>query len=317
MNTMLDNLMESREFSGFLFQNLSSAIFILDKDLRVRRVNDTYRALFQKEEADVLDQLCGNSIGCAFAVEEGKPCGTTTECGTCSLRKCLVDGSVPEGMPVQSASITRDFYIGGRPVRKHFRVRTRNIAYAGENMSIVSIDDVTELEEQKERIREMADHDYLTGLYNRRSLFEYGGKLYENALRGSFYLAVAMIDIDFFKKINDSYGHDAGDSVLSAAAGLLRGHMREADIVSRFGGEEFCLIFSVRQVANVFPVMEKLRRAVEENAFLFNGERIPVTVSIGVTFSLEDSLGAMISSADRMLYRAKEEGRNRVVVFRA
>jgi diguanylate cyclase (GGDEF)-like protein len=317
MPHVLDHLMESREFNEFLFQNLSAAVFILDKDLRVQKVNTSYRTLFRKDEDVVINQLCGNSIGCAFAVEEGKPCGSTSQCSVCTLRQCLVNGIPAKGGTSYSTYISRNFYIDGSSVSKHFKVTTKWIVYHDADLAIVSIDDVTELEEQKQKIRELADRDSLTGLYNRRSLFDYGVKVFENALRGNRYLAVAMIDMDLFKNINDSYGHEAGDLALTALADVFRSQMREGDLVARYGGDEFCILFSVKRTSDAYLVMDKIRSAVGEKGFYYQNSRVAATVSCGVTFSLEESLDAMIRTADRMLYLAKEKGRDRVVVFEA
>jgi diguanylate cyclase (GGDEF)-like protein len=161
-------------------------------------------------------------------------------------------------------------------------------------------------------IQEQANRDYLTKLYNRRYLFEAGNALYSNAKRGNIQLSIAMIDIDFFKKINDTYGHDIGDKAIVAVAQAISKHFRATDIVARMGGEEFCII-AVNNNAT-FDTMNRLRLFIEAMTVpLEDKTTISFTVSIGVTTTLGNSLDEMINHSDEALYKAKHSGRNQVV----
>lgn len=161
-------------------------------------------------------------------------------------------------------------------------------------------------------IKDASNTDYLTGLYNRRYFFELGTKLYASAKRGKVPLTIAMIDIDFFKNINDSYGHDAGDMVLKRLAHLLKYRFRESDIVARFGGEEFCIMMYNLDSVNSRNVFEELRKNIEGLEIDLDKEKLKFTVSIGVCSKLMGSLDEMIKMSDAMLYQAKDEGRNKV-----
>ncbi|MCU0822299.1 MAG: diguanylate cyclase, partial [Spirochaetes bacterium] len=161
-------------------------------------------------------------------------------------------------------------------------------------------------------IKEASNTDYLTGLYNRRYFFELGSKLYANAKREHLELTVSMIDIDYFKKINDTYGHDAGDLVLQKLALSLKSRFRESDIVCRFGGEEFCIMMCNMGNANSQNIFEELRKKIDSIKINIGDETIKITVSIGICSKLMSSLYEMIKMADAMLYQAKEEGRNRI-----
>ena len=86
---MLENLYNSTEFYEFLLNNITTAVFLVDSEFSVKAVNESLKSLLGKEENDIINQLCGNSLGCAFAVEENKPCGTTSKCSTCTLRECI------------------------------------------------------------------------------------------------------------------------------------------------------------------------------------------------------------------------------------
>ena len=163
-------------------------------------------------------------------------------------------------------------------------------------------------------IQEQANRDFLTKLYNRRYLFDMGNALFSSAKRNSIKIMIAMVDIDFFKRINDTYGHDVGDMAIVAVAQAISRHFRTTDIVARMGGEEFCIV----AVNNDAPVetMNRLRLDIEGLAIPLNEkESIHLTVSIGVSTTLCNTLEEMINHSDEALYKAKQGGRNQVVLF--
>ena len=162
-------------------------------------------------------------------------------------------------------------------------------------------------------IREYSQRDYLTGLYNRRFFFDTARKIFAGAARKHLDLAATMIDIDFFKKVNDTYGHDAGDVVLKEVSYLLDARFRESDILARFGGEEFCVLTPNMNPDQVVPVLDEIRQSVEDLQIKVGETTIQVTVSVGVCPYRLESLELMIEEADKRLYDAKHGGRNRVV----
>ncbi|MFC4729174.1 diguanylate cyclase [Coralloluteibacterium thermophilus] len=162
-------------------------------------------------------------------------------------------------------------------------------------------------------LQDLATRDFLTGLANRRSLFERGQALFLQTREADRPLAVAMLDIDFFKKVNDSVGHDGGDVALKAVAGAVAQHAGPQDLAARLGGEEFCLLLPDRDAASAAVLLDGLRRHVEELAVPFEGGTIALTVSIGLCAGHRESLHAMLAEADRALYLAKAAGRNRLV----
>jgi diguanylate cyclase (GGDEF)-like protein len=161
---------------------------------------------------------------------------------------------------------------------------------------------------------EAATTDFLTGLVNRRQLLRLGVPLVAGAHRAGTPLAVAMLDIDHFKRINDTWGHDAGAKVLRRVAALLRERFRTSDVVARFGGEEFCIIATNLDRDAARKLFDAFRSLLEEQVFEIQGQRVPVTVSIGVTSIVADNVDAMISAADAQLFRAKQGGRNRTEI---
>ena len=163
-------------------------------------------------------------------------------------------------------------------------------------------------------IREMAERDFLTGLYNRRAFFSIVNKLFAGAKRGKKSIVVAMMDIDHFKKCNDTFGHDAGDEVIRFVARAIAKRVRESDIVARFGGEEYCVVCVDMEQGSIRKVFEEIRTTIEDSVIAAGEHEIRVTVSIGVCSILKDSLDEMIITSDRMLYQAKEQGRNQVML---
>jgi len=169
-----------------------------------------------------------------------------------------------------------------------------------------------------ERLKEQSYIDQLTGLYNRRFLEEILPKLTKQILRRNSSLGILMIDVDNFKQINDTYGHDAGDEVLARIGELIKKSVRESDYVIRYGGEEFMVILVDIQKDSSQDVAEKIRKIIENTDINFGGQEITPTVSIGVAEFPHDSgdIYHVIKFADIALYRAKKDGKNRVVRFR-
>ena len=163
---------------------------------------------------------------------------------------------------------------------------------------------------------ELAVTDSLTGLYNRRYLETHLTSLIEHFINRGKSLAVLAVDVDFFKPINDTYGHDAGDKVLQELAVRIRENTRTIDLCCRTGGEEFVLVLPSTNMAAAHVIAERLRKSIASKLFTVGQTpAIPVTVSIGVAAlnNVEDTLDKLLKRADSALYAAKREGRNRVV----
>ena len=176
---------------------------------------------------------------------------------------------------------------------------------------------ISELEEAKQQLKEQANRDYLTGLYNRRYFNEIAQDLINISKRERKPFSVIILDIDKFKSINDTYGHGIGDDVIKMLSQLLIESTRESDIVSRFGGEEFALLLPFTDKNGAFKIAEKLRMTVENKRInIGNGKIIRFTISLGVDCILntDENISQSLDRADEALYVAKESGRNKVVV---
>lgn len=166
------------------------------------------------------------------------------------------------------------------------------------------------LEEMKSKLEVLSSTDDLTGVYNRRKLDEEITKEIARARRTDGTFSLMMIDIDYFKTINDLYGHLVGDEVLIKMAKFLQGEIRLEDTIGRFGGEEFIIVLTNTNVAMASNKAEYLRNEIESMSF---SEKARITVSIGVTeFKSEDDIFTIINRSDKFLYEAKEQGRNSV-----
>ncbi len=165
-----------------------------------------------------------------------------------------------------------------------------------------------------EEAQNMALTDSLTGLYNRRGLFEIGRLEFSRAIRNNQPFAALMVDIDHFKRVNDLYGHAIGDQALQGLARHLNSITRDIDIVGRYGGEEFVILLSETPLQVAREIAERLRSAVENSSLATDSGNLRVTISVGVAaFSRETpDLETLIARADQALYLAKHKGRNRV-----
>ncbi|HEY0469225.1 MAG TPA: GGDEF domain-containing protein [Polyangiaceae bacterium] len=164
-----------------------------------------------------------------------------------------------------------------------------------------------------EEIYRMTIVDGLTQIHNKRYLFEALEKELIRARRYERDLSVLMFDIDFFKRINDQYGHLAGDHVLRELARIVQDRIRRDEVFARYGGEEFVIVLPETSLAGAVALAENLRARVGSHGFSFQGEQIPVTISIGCALLQDDKAATdLIQRADEKLYQAKRSGRNRV-----
>ncbi len=167
-------------------------------------------------------------------------------------------------------------------------------------------------------VKNMAIYDTLTGLYNRRHFEERVRVETQRSFSNSIPLSLIMVDIDHFKKVNDTFGHPEGDMILREIASLLKKSVREDDTVARYGGEEFILILPKAGIEASSMIAERIRRSVESNLFDVGKAQLNLSVSLGISsFPIHraSSDGELIKMADQALYEAKRGGRNRVCVF--
>lgn len=211
------------------------------------------------------------------------------------------------------------FAIGGQ----RMLVETTKVAMRGKKGELIGVlgiaRDITERKRLEAELLEMATTDFLTGLSNRRHFIARMEEELARLNRNEQPVAVLMLDIDHFKKINDRYGHASGDAVLRQFADLIRAELRAFDSAGRVGGEEFAILLSGTDLAGGAAFAERLRAKVAHTPIEQGGQQIPVTVSIGITVltAHDADTSDVLHRADAALYEAKEGGRDRVVIARA
>jgi diguanylate cyclase (GGDEF)-like protein len=173
-----------------------------------------------------------------------------------------------------------------------------------------------QLVEMAKQLEELSGRDDLTGIFNRRHFRRTVARAFDHCRRYKRPLSVALIDVDHFKKVNDSFGHQAGDTVLAEVAKRFKRSVRSSDYLARYGGEEFVVLLPETQLGDAVSFGEKLRAAIASAPVaIAEGEALPVTVSVGaasVPYTEFNSASELIRAADQALYRAKRNGRNRV-----
>lgn len=198
------------------------------------------------------------------------------------------------------------------------RPGTKRSAILGITVDITELKEAKEsLAESKERYRQLAHHDQLTGLPNRALFSDLLGQALALARRGGTCLALAFLDLDYFKEVNDSFGHEVGDLLLKEAADRMRSSLRASDVVGRIGGDEFIVLLQgVEGTEAAKLAAEKLRLALREPYHLA-GKEVAISASIGLALFPEHATdeAGLARLADEAMYRSKAEGRNRVSVY--
>ncbi|WP_022940220.1 GGDEF domain-containing response regulator [Psychromonas hadalis] len=177
-----------------------------------------------------------------------------------------------------------------------------------------------ELLEHIKQLKFLATRDFLTGLFNRRYFFDVGNNIVSGYKKKGLKLGIALLDIDHFKKVNDNYGHDAGDLVLCQLGKRLIDNFEVDDlsssIVARYGGEEFCFLLVAKTHSEIEASLSALRQSIEDDKYVLKeGFELKITASIGLFTGESEDLKVALSIADKALYQAKASGRNQVVVL--
>ena len=202
--------------------------------------------------------------------------------------------------------------------RLYAEVNVRNSELSEKNQELVDLlGKLTQSESLKDQFEKLSYMDSLTAMPNRRYIETTFEQEVERARLHGDFLACLLIDIDHFKNINDTYGHLAGDYVLQEMGRIFRSLKRPSDVIGRYGGEEFIIIYKGVEPKDIKMLCERLRKSIEEHTFQFEGQDISVTASVGcaaLTLAADDTMQSIVQKADTALYKAKEEGRNRTVV---
>jgi diguanylate cyclase (GGDEF)-like protein/PAS domain S-box-containing protein len=278
-----------------IIQNLPEAIVIFDHDGRITCTNAAFTEMFGYSAEEAMGKNVSDLLAHPDRKEEAH-----------GFRRSMKKGVTINAKTVRRRKdgTTVDVAMKSAPVIVDGKVTGFFVVYR----------DITSEKLAEERLIALATTDFLTGLYNRRHFFELSRREFARSSRNRSPLVMLMIDIDYFKKINDAYGHRAGDAVLQALAGLGRACIRSSDIFGRIGGEEFALLLPEVSLEQGMAVAERLRQGVERMQIDADRATLSITVSVGVASAVGGIPGFddVLARADRALYKAKCDGRNRV-----
>ena len=274
-----------------------------------------------KRDRSTLTLLTGMEAGLVYPIDtdetvlgRGHGCRVRIEDSALSRRHCRVFRR-GDSYLIEDLKSTNGTFVDGQAVGNPRKLEDgARIQMGRDTVLKFSLQDELEARATR-RLYESAMHDPLTGVHNRRYLDEHLQSEFAFAARHGTSLSLLLIDADHFKRVNDTYGHAAGDAALRALAGHLLRSVRAEDMIARFGGEEFAVLAREITAEGAHAVAERIRRSVERTPVQLDDGAVPITVSIGVVtmtvarpFATADSL---LEAADEALYRAKETGRNR------
>ena len=293
--------MNKNEIYKEILQYIKEGVYFVDTNRKITFWNDYAQEITGFSASEVLDSHCYDNI-----LNHVDDAGTHLCIEGCPLHKTIDDGIKRE------ASVYLHHKDGHRvPVV----VRTFPMSDKGKIIGAIELfsekKSPSELQHDIEELKVLAMTDQLTGLSNRRYAENFlSAKLVElEAFQAPF--AVAMIDIDYFKKVNDTYGHEVGDQIIQMTTKSMENAVRVDDHVSRWGGEEFLVVFSSIGIENLEQVSNRIRMLVESSSMQVEGKTVQVTVSIGsVIVDKPAPKEAIIHMADTLMYQSKEKGRN-------
>lgn len=293
-----------------------------DETTDVIRVPELGRRRDDQRDQSTLTLLTGVESGMVHVIESdetvlgrGHGCRVRIDDSGLSRRHCRILKS-PEGYLIEDLDSTNGTFLEGEPVRGRRKLEDGvRIQMGRDTVLKFAVQDELEMRATR-RLYESAMHDPLTGVYNRRYLDDHLAAEFAFAARHGTALSLLLIDADHFKRVNDTWGHAAGDAALRTLAGHLQRSVRSEDMIARFGGEEFAVLARETSATGALAVAERIRKSVERTPVqLEAGKTVSLTVSIGVVHMGGTraylSAHALLEAADEALYRAKEAGRNR------
>jgi diguanylate cyclase (GGDEF)-like protein len=298
---MDSNIQEySRQFIDILIKNIDSAIFIMDKNNKIIETNEVFLKLFNFSKEEALTKSYFDIVGCQ-KIDNSEKCNF---CYICNLNKKNID---------EDTIITKkEERIGSSYFCRHFMVKSQKIDFASQSLTLVFLNDITNLIEKTKKLEELCTIDELTGVYNRRFILEKLESEIEISKRYHSPLSIIILDIDNFKDINDNLGHLAGDKVLIKTSETIRNSLRESDNFGRIGGEEFIIVLPNTDLEKAHMCGERIRTNISSQSF--EQHDYVVTVSGGIaSYVYNESMESFFKRADNLLYKAKKTGKNLIL----
>jgi diguanylate cyclase (GGDEF)-like protein/PAS domain S-box-containing protein len=288
-------------FEGIV-ETIREPLLVLDRDLRVVTVSRSFYEFFKVKPEETVGQ---------FIYDLGDK-----QWDISKLRE-LLETILPQQTAFDNYEVEHDFVtIGRRTLLLNARQIEREVGK--ERIILLAIEDITERKKYEEKIQQMAFHDSLTGLPNRKLFSDRLGIVLAQAKRNKKKVGIVMLDLDNFKDVNDTLGHDVGDTLLKAVAERLSGTLRKSDTVARFGGDEFVLIFpDMEVIEEAIQVVQKIIDRFHK-PFLIDTHQLVVTTSIGIAVYPNDGMDEeiLMKNADIAMYQAKQAGRARYQLYK-
>jgi len=288
---------EAREYAESIINTVREPLIALDQDLRVVSVSRSFYDFFKVNPKETVGQLIYDLGNKQWDIPK--------------LRE-LLETILPQKATFDNYEVEHDFATIGRRIML-LNARQIQRVSGKERIILLAIEDITERKQSEEKIQQMAFHDSLTGLPNRKLFSDRLGIALIHAQRNQKKVGIVMLDLDNFKDVNDTLGHDVGDILLKAAAMRLSAALRKVDTVARFGGDEFVLILpDLKVIEDAIPVAQKIVDRFHK-PFLIDTHQLVVTTSIGIAVYPNDGLdeGILLKNADIAMYQAKQAGRAR------
>jgi diguanylate cyclase (GGDEF)-like protein/PAS domain S-box-containing protein len=304
------------------FDSLAEGVLIVDENERIILANKAFGNLIERDVEEMAG-MKASELDVTLSDDDAAP-------GSFPWQLAIADGLVHTGIPLQrqaSTGKTHNFVVNGAPILddggntrgalatfddvSDLERKNTELKYALEHLG----NSREEVRRQNIELRFLATRDSLTGLLNRRALFDRFESLFKDSRQGKTPLSCIMIDIDHFKAVNDHYGHAGGDKIIKYVAKEILSAARPEDLSARYGGEEFCIILPGLQLGDAAAVAEQLRMSVNEHFEQNFSSSKSLTISLGVA-SLDPHIATasdLLDLADKALYAAKDSGRNRVV----
>jgi diguanylate cyclase (GGDEF)-like protein len=314
--TILNNsLLDNNEFLRSLLESIPSMLFVVDSDVKILKLNAAASELLGVRQDSLLMKRGGEVLKCVYAGRDLDSCGSAGECAECVIRNSVKRAL--QGHPVRRETTQMTLVSGNGIKAVHFQITASRFVFDDTPYVLLVIEDVTEFKRSEEKLRQLnellenqASTDTLTGISNRLKFDDTLETEIKRSQRFGTPLSLIMFDVDRFKSINDTYGHHAGDDVLKAVSKLVAGSIRRYDLFARWGGEEFIIMTPNSDRDHAVVLAEKLRALIESRQFPAAGN---LTCSFGVTELVHgESMVRFMQRVDSALYRAKEQGRNRV-----